>query len=78
MLKEKFGHLIIPGKDPNNEWPELQDLLKNTRAAMAKYKKEGCGRFLEELQYYELLVAAGVSVCGSPIKWTPSHSNVGA
>jgi uncharacterized membrane protein YadS len=32
---------------------------------MSKYKKEGYGRFVEEPQYYELLVAAGVSVCGS-------------
>jgi hypothetical protein len=47
MFKEKFGHLRIPGEDPKNEWPGLQGWLKNTRAAMSKYKKEGGGRFVE-------------------------------
>jgi hypothetical protein len=75
MFKEKFGHLRIPGEDPKNEWPGLQGWLKSTRAAMSKYEKEGCGRFVEQPrrfveqpQYYELLVAAGVLVHGSNCK----------
>jgi hypothetical protein len=54
MFKEKFDHLRIPGEEPKYEWPGLQAWSKNTRAAMTKYKKEGCGRFVEHLQYYEL------------------------
>jgi hypothetical protein len=65
MFQEKFGHLRIPGDDPKNEWPGLQGWLKNTRAAMLKYKKEGTGRFSEEPKYYELLRDAGVTVCTS-------------
>jgi len=65
MFKEKFGHLRIPGEDPKNEWPGLQDWLKNTRAAMSKYEKAGTGRFCEEPKYYELLREAGVTVCTS-------------
>ena len=64
MFKEKFGHLRIPGVDPKNEWPGLQGWLKNTRSEMSKYEKHGGGRFEDEPQYYELLVAAGVTVCG--------------
>ena len=65
MFKEKFGHLRIPGEDPKNEWPGLQGWLKNTRAAMLKYKKEGTGRFFEEPKYYELLRDTGVTVHAS-------------
>ena len=65
MFKEKFGHLRIPGVDPKNEWPGLQGWLNNTRLAMSKYEKHGGGRFEDEPQYYELLVAAGVTVRGS-------------
>jgi hypothetical protein len=50
MFKEKFGHLRIPGVDPENEWPGLQDWLKNTRSAMSKYEKHGGGRFEDEPQ----------------------------
>jgi hypothetical protein len=50
MFKEKFGHLSIPGEDPKNEWPGLQGWMKNTRAALSKYEKEGCGRFVEQPQ----------------------------
>jgi hypothetical protein len=32
---------------------------------MSKYEKHGGGRFEDEPQYYELLVAAGVTVRGS-------------
>jgi hypothetical protein len=65
MFKEKFGHLRIPGEDPKNEWPGLCSWLKNTRAAMSKYEKEGTGRFCEEPKFYELLRDAGVTVHGS-------------
>jgi hypothetical protein len=65
MFKEKFGHLRIPGEDPKNERPGLYSWLKNTRAAMSKYKKEGTGRFCEEPKYYELLRDAGITVRGS-------------
>jgi len=65
IFKEKFGHLRIPGEDPKNEWPGLQGWLKNTRAAMLKYKKEGTGRFFEEPKYYELLRDTGVTVHAS-------------
>jgi hypothetical protein len=65
MFKEKFGHLKIPGEDPENERPGLYSWLKNTRAVMSKYKKEGTGRFCEEPKYYELLRDAGVTVCSS-------------
>jgi hypothetical protein len=57
--------LEIPGEDSKNEWPGLQDWLKNTRAAMSKYEKAGTGRFCEEPKYYELLREAGVTVCTS-------------
>jgi hypothetical protein len=65
MFKEKFGHLRVPGEDHKNEWPGLQGWLKNTRAAMSKYEKEGTGRFCEEPNYYELLRDAGVTMRGS-------------
>jgi hypothetical protein len=68
MFKKKLGHLIIPGVDTKNEWPELQGWLKKTRSAMSKYEKQGSGRFDDEPQYYELLVAARVSVRGSNMK----------
>ncbi len=64
-FKEKFGHLRIPGEDPKNEFPGLQGWLKNTRSAMSKYEKNSEGRFADEPQYYELLVAVGVKVRGS-------------
>ena len=67
-FKEKFGHFRIPGEDPKNEFPGLQGWLKNTRSAMSKYEKNNEGRFADEPQYYQLLVAAGVRVRGS----TPS------
>jgi len=57
--------LEIPGEDSKNEWPGLQGWLKNTRAAMSKYEKEGTGRFCEEPKYYELLREAGVTVRAS-------------
>jgi hypothetical protein len=65
LFKEKFGHLRIPGEDPKNEGPGLQGWLKNTRAAMSKYEKEGTGRFCDEPKYYELLRDAGVTVRAS-------------
>jgi hypothetical protein len=39
--------------------------FKNTKAPVSKYKTEGCGRFVEEPQYYKLLAAVGASVHGS-------------
>jgi hypothetical protein len=67
VFKEKFGHLRMPGEDSKNEWPGLQSWLKNTRATMSKYEKD-LGRFHDEPQYYELLVAAGVAAHGSTHK----------
>ena len=64
-FKEKFGHLRIPGDDPKLERPGLYSWLKNIRAAMSKYEREGTGRFCEEPKYYELLRDAGVTVRGS-------------
>ena len=64
-FKEKFGHLRIPGDDPKLERPGLYSWLKNIRAAMSKYEREGTGRFCEEPKYYELLRDAGVTVHGS-------------
>jgi hypothetical protein len=63
MFKEKYGHLHIPGDDPKKEWPGLQQWLKNIRAAMSKYDRNGSGRFDIEPTYYNLLVSAGVTVC---------------
>jgi hypothetical protein len=78
MFKGKFGHLRVPGEDPENEWLGLQGWLKNTRAAMSKYIKEGCGRIIKEPQYYKLLVALWVcQFMGQTIKWTLSHFTVG-
>jgi hypothetical protein len=62
MFKEKYGHLCIPGDDPKKEWPGLQQWLKNIRATMSKYDRNGSGRFEIELTYYNLLVSAGVTV----------------
>jgi hypothetical protein len=68
MLLMLKGHLKIPEEDPKSEWPVLQGWLKDTRAAMSKYEKEGCGGFVEEPQYYNLLVPADVAVCSSNCK----------
>jgi adenine-specific DNA methylase len=38
MLKEKYGHLQIPGDDPKKEF---QQWLKNIRATMSKYDHDG-------------------------------------
>jgi hypothetical protein len=46
MFKEKFGHLRIPGEDHKNEWPGLYSWLKNTRAAMSKYKRKALADFV--------------------------------
>ncbi len=62
MFKEKYEHLQIPGDDPKKEWPELQQWLKNIRATMSKYDRDGSGRFAIEPMYYNLLVSAGVTV----------------
>jgi len=62
MLKEKYGHLGIPGDDPKKEWPGLQQWLKNIRATMSKYDRSGSGRFAVEPMYYNLLVSMGVTV----------------
>ncbi len=56
-------HLCIPGDDPKKEWPGLQQWLKNIRATMSKYDRDGSGRFAIEPMYYDLLVSAGVTVC---------------
>jgi len=59
-LYEKMQQVKMPVLDEGNySW------LKNTRAAMSKYEKEGTGRFCEEPKYYELLRDAGVTVRGS-------------
>jgi len=63
MFKEKYRHLRIPGDDPKKEWPGLQQWLKNIRATMSKYDRNGSGRFEIEPMYYNLLVSAGVTVC---------------
>jgi hypothetical protein len=62
MFKEKYGHLQIPGDDPNKEWLGLQQWLKNIRATMSKYDHDGSGRFAIEPMYYDLLVSMGVTV----------------
>jgi len=62
MFKEKYGHLRIPGDDPKKEWPGLQQWLKNIRATMSKYDRNGSGRFEIEPTYYNLSVSTGVTV----------------
>jgi hypothetical protein len=62
MLKEKYGHLRIPGDDPKKEWPGLQQWLKNIRGTMSKYVHNGSGWFEIEPTHYNLLVSAGVTV----------------
>jgi len=62
-VQRKYGHLHIPGDDPKKEWPGLQQWLKNIRATMSKYGRDGSGRFAIEPMYKNLLVSAGVTVC---------------
>jgi hypothetical protein len=62
MFKEKYGHLCIPGDDSKKEWAGLQQWLKNIRATMSKYDRNGSGRFEIEPIYYNLLVSVGVTV----------------
>ena len=62
MFKEKYGHLRIPGVDQEKKWPGLQQWLKNIRATMSKYDRNGSGRFEIEPTYYKLLVSVGVTV----------------
>jgi hypothetical protein len=59
MLNEKYGHLQIPRDHPKKEF---QQWLKNIRATMSKYDRDGSGRFAIETMYYDLLVSTGVTV----------------
>ncbi len=62
VQRKVWGHLCIPGDDPKKEWLGLQQWLKNIRATIPNYDRNGSGRFVIEPIYYNLLVSAGVTV----------------